>query len=418
MELKMRKKFVQYGAGNIGRGFLGQLFSKAGYDIEFIDVNMEIIDALNRDKRYPVNIVSKTNPQEIWIENASGINGMNTPAVADSIATADIMATAVGVNILPRIVDPLVAGLRRRLEIGNKNPLNIIICENLIDADKLLHKLINEKLSDEEKPIINEMLGLVEASIGRMVPVMTEKQRQGNVLRVCVESYCELPIDKAAFKGEIPKVPHLYPYTPFELYIKRKLFVHNMGHALTAYLSNLIHYEYIYEAIENPYIKIIVQRAMNESALALSKQFDISLCDVLEHISDLLIRFSNQSLGDTVLRVGRDTQRKLCATDRFAGAIKLCESCGISPVYISLGIAAGLFFDCPDDSGTSAVKLKLQENGIDVVLKDLCGISKENISYGYIKTYFELFKNGAEISSVLSKAEQIQEEILKTKNVI
>lgn len=414
----MSKKFVQYGAGNIGRGFLGQLFGQAGYDVQFIDVNMEVIDALNRDKRYPVNIISKINPQEIWIENASGVNGMDIEAVADSIATANIMATAVGVNILPRIVPPLVEGLRRRLAIGNKNPLNIIICENLIDADKLLHKLINDQLTDEEKPIINGILGLVEASIGRMVPVMTDIQRQGNVLRVCVESYCELPIDKAAFKGEIPKVSHLYPYSPFELYIKRKLFIHNMGHALTAYLGNLMHYEYIYEAIENPYIKIIVQRAMSESALALSKHFDIPLCDVLEHISDLLIRFSNRALGDTILRVGRDTQRKLSTTDRFTGAIKLCEAEGISPVYASLGIAAGLFFDCPDDNGTLAVRTKLQESGIDAVLKDLCGIAKENISYNYITTYFALLKNNVDLSSLLSQAEQIQENILKIKNVI
>jgi mannitol-1-phosphate 5-dehydrogenase len=414
----MKKSFVQYGAGNIGRGFIGQIFSRAGFKVKFIDVNMDFINALNNEKRYPINIVSKNNSKEIWVENVCGINGMDIESVAQAIAECDMMATAVGVNILPRIVPALISGFRRRIEIGNPAPLNIIICENLIDADKLLHKLISEKLTDEEKIIFNENVGLVEASIGRMVPVMTEEQRQGNILRVCVEGYCELPIDKAAFKGDIPKVEHLFPFSPFEFYIKRKLFVHNMGHALTAYLGALTNCEYIYEAIDNPYIKIIVSRAMNESALALSKRFGVPLCDIEEHISDLLIRFSNRALGDTVLRVGRDTLRKLSSYDRFAGAIKLCEEMNISTVYISLGIAAGLFFNCPDDSGTESVNRDLCENGIDYVLKNLCEIADNLSALNFIKTYFEQIIKTSNLSELLKIAEQNEEIILKAKNVI
>ena len=33
------KKAVMYGAGNIGRGFITQLFSKSGYETALIDVN-------------------------------------------------------------------------------------------------------------------------------------------------------------------------------------------------------------------------------------------------------------------------------------------------------------------------------------------------------------------------------------------
>ena len=414
----MSKSFVQYGAGNIGRGFIGQIFSQAGYLVKFIDVNMDLVNALNNENRYPVNIVSKNGSDEIWVENVCGINGMDIDAVAKAVAECDLMATAVGVNILPRIVPALVAGFRKRIETGNQNPLNIIICENLIDADKLLRKLITEQLTYAEKVVFDEKVGLVEASIGRMVPVMTEEQRQGNILRVCVESYCELPVDKAAFKGEIPNVEHLYPFSPFEFYIKRKLYVHNMGHALTAYLGALINCEYIYEAIKNPYIKIIVSRAMNESASALSKRFSIPLYDVEEHISDLLIRFGNHALGDTVERVGRDTQRKLSSNDRFAGAIKQCEEMGISPVYISIGIAAGLLFKCPNDPGTESVNNDMREKGADFVLENICDIPDSLSAYGYIKTYMEQINDTSNLSELLRTAEQNEESVLKLKKVI
>jgi len=399
------KTFVQYGAGNIGRGFIAQLFSDAGYFVHFVDVDRQIVNALNVQRRYPVSIVSNSGNRDIWVENVDCVNGLEKENVADAIAECDLMATAVGVNILPRIVPNIVEGFRKRIESGNEKPLNIIICENLIDADKLLNKLISELLNEDEKIIFKKMVGLVEASVGRMVPVMTEEQKKDNILKVCVESFCELPVDKDAFKGDIPSVPNLLPFTPFEFYIKRKLFIHNMGHAITAYLGYLSGYEYIWQAISNPSINKIVRNAMNESAKALSIKFNIPIKDIEEHIDDLINRFGNVELGDTVLRVGKDTKRKLSENDRFSGAIKLCEELGIKPVYIPIGIAAGLLFDSKNDDGTDEVNKKLVNEGINSVLSEICGLKGNN---EIIKNYYQHLKSEPNLNVLLEKADTYQ----------
>jgi mannitol-1-phosphate 5-dehydrogenase len=412
------KTFVQYGAGNIGRGFIGALFSNAGYAVKFIDVNMEVIDALNERKEYPVRIVSKKGNTRQIIKNVSGIDGRDRLLVSQTIAEADIMATAVGVNILPRIVNNIVEGLRLRWKNSNAKPLDIIICENLIDADKLLAKLITEQLNDTEKQLFDSKVGLVEASIGRMVPVMTEEMKKQDNLLVCVEKYGMLPVDKAAFKGEIPEFPELFPFSPFEFFIRRKLYIHNMGHALTAYLGYIENCTYIWQAIQNPYIKVIVQRAMLESAKALSKHFNVPIEKILEQIDDLLLRFSNAELGDTVARVGRDLKRKLSAADRFAGAVKLCEAEGIEPIYISAGISAGLFFDTVDDEGTKYVKDMLTSSDIDNVLTNICEIDINQRSAAYIKSYYELLKSGNNLSELLNRCEDFAQEMLEIKNIV
>jgi len=398
----MKGTFLQYGAGNIGRGFLGQLFSQAGYEVCFVDVNKEIIEALNTNKRYPINIVSSDKNEEIWIENVRGVDGTNILEVEKEIANADYMATAVGVNILPKIVPALSAGLKYRWKNGNTKPLNIIICENLIDADKYLHSLLMNTFNEEEKILFEKTVALVEASIGRMVPVMTDEMKNDNILRVCVERYCELPVDGATFIGELPDMPQLHPFSPFEYYIRRKLFIHNMGHAMAAYLGNLCGCEYIWQAIENPYIKLITERAMLESAMCLSENYGIALSEIQQHIFDLQHRFANKALGDTVLRVGRDTARKLSANDRFCGAVSLCEDMGISTAYISIGIAAGFCFN-DDSDGTQKVLNSLKEDGIEFILDNICKIDDK--SRKYIYNYYDLIKNGASLKEILFAAE-------------
>ena len=50
----MKGNFVQFGGGNIGRSFIALLFSQAGYNVTFIDVNKELVQLLNERGSYPV----------------------------------------------------------------------------------------------------------------------------------------------------------------------------------------------------------------------------------------------------------------------------------------------------------------------------------------------------------------------------
>lgn len=383
------KKAVMYGAGNIGRGFIGQLLSQSGYEVVFIDVNTQVVDKLNEDRRYPIRFVSDTGNHEVNIENVRAINGMDFENVAQEISESDVMATAVGVNILPRIVAPVVNGLRRRWQNRNFTPLNIIIGENLIDANHYLKDLVHNELCDMEREYLDELVGFVEASIGRMVPVVTPETQEGNILRVCVEEYGELPVDKDGFKGEIPDVKNMLPFSPFEFYIHRKLFIHNMGHAVTAYLGCLKGYRYIWEAIDDKAICKITLGAMLESAQALSKEHGVEFDKIKEHVEDLIVRFGNRQLGDTTERVGRDLQRKLSPKDRLIGALNLCVKNNIDPANICTGIAAALHFR---DTVAGDAAFMLAENGVAEVLDKVCGLVKGTREWDRIINNFLLYK--------------------------
>ncbi len=319
------KKAIVYGGGNIGRGFLGQLLYQSGFETVFVDVNQAMIDKLNADKCYPIKIVSNEKQEEIIIKNVRAVHPDNA---VDEIATADIIFTSAGVRVLPYIAPVLAAGIEKR-----EKGVDIIICENLMNADKYLKGLMDLNRDD---------IGYVEASVGRMVPVMTDDMREGNINRVWVEPFCTLPVDKAAFKNPIPDIKGMIPAEPFEYYIQSKLFLHNMGHAVAAYMGMQKGYEYIWQAMDDTEIYETVKSAMYSSAKALAKEHGKPETEVLSYADDLMFRFRNRYLSDTTKRVGRETERKLAPNDRLLGALKLCAKHGQDTAAIKKGIMAAL----------------------------------------------------------------------------
>ena len=388
------KTFVQYGAGNIGRGFVGALFAGAGYAVKFIDVDDRLIAAMNLKKEYTIGTVDGKGAEYETIRGVSCVDGRDHTAASDAIAGASVMATAVGVNVLPRVAPVIAAGIKKKLEAGRGRFFNIIICENLIGADKLLGEKICEYLNDDERLYFEKYVGLAEASVGRMVPVLPPDIRARDPLFVRAEPYRELPVDADAFRGGPPEVGGLKLVSPFEFYIRRKLFIHNMGHAAAAYLGFLKGFEHIWQAVGDDGVCGAVERAMSESARALAVKYGVPLNEILDHVSDLINRFGNRSLGDTVSRVGFDSFRKTGADDRLAGAIRFCAGAGVDPANICAGLAAAMFFDNEDDAGTARLREMLARDGLGSVLAGHCGLGKNEPAFERVAGLVEKIKSG------------------------
>jgi mannitol-1-phosphate 5-dehydrogenase len=370
---------VQFGAGNIGRSFIAQLFASAGYAVVFVDVVEDIVTALNARGRYRV-MVMDTPPDEIWVEGVRAINGKDLDAVADALATCDIAATAVGPNALPFLYPGIARGLRQR----QGRPLDIILAENLRNAASIVRSGLRQALPDDFP--LDAAVGLVETSIGKMVPIMTETQRREDPLWVFAEAYNTLILDALAFKNPIPAIPGLAPKRNITAYVDRKLFVHNLGHAAVSYLGHLYdpYLTYIWQVTEITELREMAQAAMEESARALCVAYpdDFTEAELGEHIEDLLRRFRNRALGDTVFRVGRDLLRKLSREDRIIGAMLFDQAHGIPCPATARVAAAALEFRGTDERDRlSAPDAKFAEElyplGLDAIFTRICGLHAE-----------------------------------------
>jgi mannitol-1-phosphate 5-dehydrogenase len=365
---------VIFGAGNVGRGFLGQLFSESGYHVTFVDVDEPLIHALNENHAYSIRLVENERVDEAHIAPVDALHSRQKDEVARALAGADLAATSVGARVLPAVAPLVAAGLRQRFQAGSPAPLNIIICENLKDAAQVFREMVAGHMLAQDAEWFDARVGFVDTVIGRMVPPPTAEMRAEDPRLIAVEPYKELPVDRRGFVGTIPQISGMEVCDNFGAYTARKLYIHNCGHAVLAYLGFQRGHTFGYEALEDPRIRPWFERALAESRAGIVAEYGVEAAWLEKHTIDLVRRFANRALGDTIFRLGRDPLRKLAASDRLVGAARLAEKAGIVPEALSLGIAAAYAFQDPADPLALELQQRIAARGLGAAMLEVSGI--------------------------------------------
>jgi mannitol-1-phosphate 5-dehydrogenase len=330
------------------------------------------------------------------------------------VAGADIAATAVGPSALPHIYPAIAAGIVQRHE-ARRPPLDIIICENLRGAAEEFARGLREHLPPGFP--LDSAVGLIETSIGKMVPIVPDGVRREDPLVLCAEAYNTLILDANGFKNPVPDVPGLDPKENMRAYVDRKAFIHNCGHAACAYVGHLAYPDavYIWEVVGDPRVQELVRRAMWESGRALIRRYPGEFDDQnqQEHIEDLIARFCNRGLGDTIYRVGRDLRRKLSRDDRLVGSLLMDAAEGIPAPVTTAATAAGFLFRGADEHGSMLpadgdLLRELDKRGPHWAAHDVCGLRREvadeaNLARGLAEAYADLSERSSDWLTELLK---------------
>ena len=378
---KLHDKLVLFGAGKIGRSFIGPLFSRGGFEVVFIDISQPVIDELNLRHSYCVLIRSDVETV-INVQHVRGVFVGDEDQVILEIVTARILAVSVGSNELGSILPVIAKGLLKRFETAGTSPLDIIIAENLRNAGEFMRQELKNYLP-EGYPL-EERVGLVETSIGKMVPIMLMKDTEEDLLQVFAEPYNTLILDKRAFKNPIPEIEGFAPKENMKAWVDQKLFIHNLGHAAAVYLGYLAHPDaiYLYEVLSDSKLKDAVRNTMLQAADILLNTYPGEFTDesLTAHIDDLIRRFQNKALGDTLFRVGCDLKRKLSSDDRLACPIHLAWDLKLPYDLILKVLVCGCQFRATDEAGNRLPSdLEFDEiytNGIREVLTSICGFDE------------------------------------------
>jgi mannitol-1-phosphate 5-dehydrogenase len=371
---------VQFGAGAIGRGFMGQLWTEGGFEVDFLDVDPRLVAELDRRRSYPLRLVDTNERIDLQIEPirarpAGGLGGEIPRLIGDCA----FVCTAVGVNAFTHLAEPLARSVRFRS--SSEKPLNILCCENQRGAASILRQAVADELKREgisPWEYFEECVAFVDSSVGRMVPPPSPDTLAEDPLLIIAEPYKELPFDGEAWYGPVPPIPGLLPKHRFDGYVARKLFTHNGGHALLAYEGHLKGHTYLWECAEDPSLVAELTGYWQETGAALVAAYGLDAGEQRAHQADLLRRFGNRALGDIVTRVARDPARKLRRDDRLVGAALLCLDHGITPAHAARAIAAALQFEAPGDPTAAEVRKAVERGGVRGALAALSGVPADS----------------------------------------
>ena len=376
----MKKKLLLFGAGKIGRSFIAQIFSKAGYEIVFIDISQTLVDQLNQKKKYPVYI-KDTQEETLWVENVRALHSSQQEEIVEEIVQCPLIAVSAGRNGLPAIAQILSRGIWQKYQGSAFEKTDIVMAENLRDADLFMKNEMMKHLPADFP--FDSSVGIQETSIGKMVPIIPEEILNQDPLAVYAEAYNTL-IVSSGFLNEAPEAEGLSLKNNIKAWVDRKQFIHNLGHSVAAYVGNYLlpQKEFIYEVLENEKVESIARSAMGEAARILQSIHPAEFSDehLENHIDDLIRRFKNVALGDTVFRVGCDLERKLSYDDRYLSPIRHARQFNLPYSNIAFGYFCAMHFKARSDQGTSLPKdieivKEYEEKNVEHVLQKYSGMN-------------------------------------------
>ncbi|HEM2547738.1 TPA: mannitol-1-phosphate 5-dehydrogenase [Streptococcus suis] len=365
------KQAVHFGAGNIGRGFIGEILFENGFEIAFVDVNETIIDALNQRHSYKIEIAEE-GQRHIAVSGVRGINNrLNPEEVVTAISTADLVTTAIGPNILPFIAGLVAQGIEARRQAGNTQPLDVLACENMIGGSAFLYEEVKKHLSEEGLAYAVEFVGFPNAAVDRIVPAQSHE----DPLFVVVEPFNEWVVETQGMKNPNLKLEGVHYEADLEPFIERKLFSVNSGHATSAYTGAHFGATTILEALQNPEVKSKVEAVLAEIRSLLIAKWNFDEQALVDYHKVIISRFENPYIVDDIARVARTPIRKLGYDERFIRPIRELRERSLS--YDNLLATVSYIFGYKDETDEQSVQLQnlLQEKALPEVVAEVTGLT-------------------------------------------
>ncbi|OXM85238.1 mannitol-1-phosphate 5-dehydrogenase [Paenibacillus rigui] len=377
---------VHFGAGNIGRGFIGLLLSQAGYEVCFIDVNESLVSLLQQKAAYKVSLANAAH-DTMQVQGVTALNGNDIDRVAEAVADADLVTTAVGVNILKHIAGGIAQGIERRLT-RSPLPLHVIACENAIGGSTQLKEHVYAHLSEAARKSADTLIAFPDAAVDRIVPI----QHHEDPLEVTVEPFYEWVVERSSMLPGAVEIGGVHYVDQLQPYIERKLFTVNTGHCTAAYLGYLHGFATIQDAMADETIAAQVQQVLEETGAMLVQTYGFDAAEHSRYIHKILDRFRNPYLTDEVVRVGRSPIRKLSPNDRLTRPALQAYALGLEPQYLELAMACALLFDYPEDPEAVELQSAIAALGVERALSEFTGIAADHPVHIQVVNHYHKLK--------------------------
>lgn len=341
-------KAVIFGAGNIGRGFLGLELFKSGYDIIFVEALESVVKDLRERKQFLVEYLDQTHEQ-ITVPVRKTFHTDEIDDIAKCINDCDIVVTAVGPKNIYNTAPLIKKG------IHNTRGKIVIAAENAPNNSWI----IRDEISAQDNYTIFPRCAVDRIAI-----------RDEDITKV--ERPFEWIIENPGKELAINGVQYVTDITP---YLERKLLLLNGTHAVLGFLGYNIGIDSPAVAMQDKNIRTIIIGALRETGEALVAEYKFDHIAMNQYQENIITRFENQFVPDKIHRLARDPIRKL--SERVIKAALLAEKHNLPTKNLEAGIQAALHYHNLDDKESCQLQSMLKNKGIDFVLQTYFNLSND-----------------------------------------
>jgi len=386
------------GSGRIGCGFAGHLLAAAGYEVVFLARNPVMVSHLNRVGRYRVRLANGRDQTESSVSGVRAVDMADRAACVAVLAEADLIVTAVGPANLASVA-PLVAdALRTR-----STPLNIFTFENLADGGAHLRSEVAACLP-EGFPL--DRFGFSGTLVSRAVTQRLGDPSGDEPMVFVGDPPDSFVVDGTRLVAPVPVIASMIIADNFAAWMRRKLYIFSAGHATCAYLGYLKGYRYIHSAIRDSEIRSAVVEAMTEAQKGIAAVYGVAFAGGEAHLQEILDRFANAAINDSISRVARDPFRKLASEDRLVGAARLALEAGVYPEQLLRAAAAAYCFSDPADAVAGELQKEIRVTGMRPTVRRVSGVrANGRLGRTLIKRWRQLTRHWHADSVLLSLAQ-------------
>jgi mannitol-1-phosphate 5-dehydrogenase len=413
-----QSKVLIFGAGRIGRGFIGDIFNYAGYHLVFVDQAQTLIDLLNSQGVYTiVRAANENDLRRIKISDYEAYHTSQEDKLEKAVRKTDLIVIAVFPKDFEGLASQLAELIIKRREEKPDTPLNIILATNLVHAGPIFKGYLYKNLDEEQSQYFDSHVGVVESLVIRIAPNAPEEELKKDPLTVWTNGFMEFPVESNAFRGALPLVPSFRLIEDMRAEEKRKMYTYNMCHAVLSYHGYQKRYTLLVDCLADYELSKEAEDALNEVSQALQIEYGFTEEEMNTWIAGVLQQTNNWTIGDSVVRMADDPIRKLSREDRLIGPALLCLKNNIEPIHLIGAIGAAFNYLNLQDPPSVTLQNRIKELGIVQAIRITCGLNQnafENAllekiekSYHYNKTVLEWRRKASEAYDLGFKYEKI-----------
>jgi len=383
------RKLAIWGAGKIGRGFIAELFQRAGYELIFVDTDPALISRLRAEAEYRI---IKTHPDGSGeIEKVTRYRSFlaSDPVLVEEFSAISLLAVCVPESAFASVARRIAACLQLRAASAPDDPLDILLTGNLRRPAATFKKCLDDFLSDRTRSYVRDKVGFIDTVVIRMFEPSVDLTRR-EPLTIVTNGFPSMPVDRLGFKAPPPPgVDGLLLTEKIAAERERKQGTYDVLQALLGYMGRSRGHWYAHEALADPAIHRVACGALREASQALvlehgftEEEMDKWTAQVLSDAGNPFVRYRTAYLATHPIKdVSKDGP--------LTGTALMCRAHRIVPQNLATAVAHA--FLSADSNAPQAAEIQrcMAQKGIEATVRQVCGLEQEPEIVNLVTTIYK-----------------------------